>query len=327
MAAQRVRRTLLVAAQWTISIAVIGGMAFLLASRGAQLRGLLTLSAGTVATLAVGAFVLFILNALVLQTLARTFDVHLPIVEITIISIVDSTLNYLPLKTGTVATGTLLFSRHRLSPARYAAMVTGGTVVNVWVCTTLGGALLLARGTEALTAVALLVVPTLGLAVLVIWGLGFRGHVPDSDHPHWLVRVTNRVLDGVRAIFADLVLVAKLIIINGLRVAVLAAQLMVAFNALSTPIGWGEAFIMSSLATILGRLSIIPGGLGIREGGVAGVAALLGISATVGLAASVIERSITVIVTALFGIPATLYVSRTTPWAQLTHARERKQEP
>lgn len=312
--------------QWALTIAVIGGMALVLASKWPQLQKLLTLSAGTVAIIAAGALALFFMNGVVLQAMARPFHLHLPLPEAIVIALVDATLNYLPLKGGTVATGAVLWSRYRLMPTKFAAMVTGASVINVWVCTTLGSALLIARGVALVGAWVLLLVPTAGVVLLVVWGLRFDGHVPDTEHAHWFVRTVNRVLDGVRAIFADLTLVVLLVAYNAVRVGIAALQLKVAFGALSTPIGWSTALIMSSLATVLGRMSIIPGGLGFREGGVAGVAALLGIPATIGLAASVIERTVTVVLIAVCGIPATLYVSRTTPWARLTHGSEEEQE-
>ena len=64
-------------------------------------------------------------NGLVLQTLARPFDLHLPFTEAFVIALVDATLNYLPLKAGTVATGTILWTRHRLAPTKFAAMIAG----------------------------------------------------------------------------------------------------------------------------------------------------------------------------------------------------------
>ena len=325
MASPRVRRTLLITLQWALTVAVIGAMALVLASKWPQLHKLLSFSAGTVAIIAVGALALFFMNGVVLQAMARPFDLHLPLPEAIVIALVDATLNYLPLKGGTIATGAVLWSRYRLMPTKFAAMVTGASVINVWVCTTMGSVLLLTRGVAVAGAWVLLVVPTAGVAALVVWDLRFDGHVADTEHAHWFVRTVNRILDGVRAIFSDLTLVLQLVFYNAIRVGIAALQLKVAFGALSTPIGWSTALIMSSLATVLGRMSIVPGGLGFREGGVAGVAALLGISATVGLAASGIERTITVTFIAICGIPATLYVSKTTPWARLTRSGDEEE--
>ncbi len=320
MAAERVRRTLLMGVQWTITVGVVGGIAVVLASKGDQLRGLLALSAGTVAILAAGAFAQLMLPALVLRTLTRAFDVRVPFAEITIISIVDSTLNYLPLKGGLVATGTLLFGRHRLRPTAFASIAAGRAIVSISVCTMFGAALLLARGVIVVEALVLLALPAAIVAALGLWGRRFDGNLRNASHHHWLSRALVRAVDGVRAIFGNPRLLAAVMAFDVLRVAVGAIQLKVAFGAVSTSVDWQAAFIISSLATILGKTGIVPGGLGLREGGVAGVAALLGMSATIGLAASVVERTVTVAVTALLGIPAIVYMSRTTAWDQLTRA-------
>jgi uncharacterized membrane protein YbhN (UPF0104 family) len=312
--------------QWTLTLAVIGGMALVLASRWPQLQKLFTFSAGTVVAIGIGTLALFVFSGLVLQALARPFHLHLPFTEAFVIALVDATLNYLPLKAGTVATGAILWSRHRLAPTKFAAMIAGTSILGMWVSTTLGSALLIVRGVAVGWAWALLIVPTLGVAFLLVWGLGFEGHMADTEHAHWLVRTVNRVLDGVRAIFADVTLVVLMIVYSVARVVIVALQLMVAFRAVSTPIDLSTALIMSSLATALSTLSIIPGGLGFREGGVAGVAALLGIPATVGLAASLIERTVTVVITAVCGIPATIYVSRTASWSMLMRGAEQEQE-
>ena len=118
MATQRARRALIMTVQWTLTIAVVGGMAFVLASRGAQLSRTPDVLGRNDRMIGVGTFALFIFNALVLQTLARPFDLHLPFVEAFTIALVDATLNYLPLKAGTVATGTILWSRHGSLPPR-----------------------------------------------------------------------------------------------------------------------------------------------------------------------------------------------------------------
>ena len=311
--------------QWALTIAVVGGMAFVLASRWSQLEKLLTFSTGTVAIIGIGALALFVISGLVLQALARPFHLHLPFAEAFVIGLADATLNYLPLKAGTVATGTILWSRHRLAPTKFAAMIAGTSILGMWVSTTMGSALLIWRGVAVAWAWALLIVPTAGVVFLLVWGLRFDGHMPDTEHAHWFVRTINRVLDGVRAIFADVTLVVLMIVYSVARVVIVAVQLMVAFRAVSTPIGFGTGVIMSSLATALSTLSIIPGGLGFREGGVAGVAAVLGIPATIGLAASLIERTVTVVLTAVCGIPATIYVSRKVSWALMM--RGNGQEP
>ena len=326
MTSQRARRTLITTVQWMLTVAVIGGMAYVLVARWSQLQKLLTFSVGTIAIIGACDIVLFAFNGLVLQALARPFHLRMSFFEASVIAMVDAMLNYLPLKAGTVATGTILWSRHRLDPTKFAAMIAGTTILGLWVSTTLGSVLLIARDVALLWAWMLLIVPTAGVAFLVVWGVRFDGHMPDTDHAHWFIRTANRVLDGVRAIFADLTLVALMIVYSVIRVAIVAVQLVVAFRAVSTPIGLGTGLIMSSLATALSTLSIIPGALGFREGGVAGVAALLGIPATIGLAASLIERTVTVVLTAAFGIPAAVFVSRTAPWSLFMGGTEETRE-
>jgi uncharacterized membrane protein YbhN (UPF0104 family) len=110
-----------------------------------------------------------------------------------------------------------------------------------------------------------------------------------------------------------------------MRVTIVGVQLMAAFAALSTPVDLGAGMVMSSLAVLLSTIAIIPGALGFREGGVAGVAALLGLSATVGLAASLLERCVTVALTAAIGIPSAIQISRSISWSKMRSGGETEQ--
>lgn len=326
MASQPSRRTLIIAVQWILTVTVAGAMAFILASNWSELASRLpSVSAGTVAAIAAAGLVLFAFNALVLRALARPFGVHLGLAEAFTIASVDFMLNYLPLKGGTVATGTILWHRYKLAPTRFAAMITGTSIMSLWVDTTLGSGLLLARGVTAAWVWALLLVPTAAVGLLVAWSVRFDGHMPDTEHAHWLVRTVNRVLDGLRAIFSDVKLVALMAFYCSMRVTIVGVQLMAAFAALSAPIDLGAGIVMSSLAVLLSTVAIIPGALGFREGGVAGVAALLGFSATVGLAASLIERMVTVALTAAIGIPSAIRISRSISWAKMRSGSEQEQ--
>jgi uncharacterized membrane protein YbhN (UPF0104 family) len=119
-------------------------------------------------------------------------------------------------------------------------------------------------------------------------------------------------VDGLGLIFSDPVLVAKEMLINGSLVGLASLRTMWAFQALSTPVAWDKAVVITAIAIFAARLSVIPGGLGFREGGAAAGAVAVGLSSTLGLGTAMIDRAVNLVWLVLLGVPATLYVQRTT---------------
>jgi uncharacterized membrane protein YbhN (UPF0104 family) len=97
----------------------------------------------------------------------------------------------------------------------------------------------------------------------------------------------------------------SLIVLNGLRI-------QWSFEAISVDASFAAALVVTAVGVFASRLSVIPGGLGFKEGGSAAGAGLVGIDAALGLAAAVVERAVSLVWLLIIGVPATIYLQRLT---------------
>ena len=295
--------------QWTVTLLVSAAIIAVLYSRRDELAALVELTPGLLVAVSIAALAQFAAQGLVLKFMFEHFRARLSLAEAIIVGLMDATLNYLPMKAGTVATGAVAVKRYAIRVTEYAAGVAGATVVNVWVCGVLSGLLLVP--TRLGLGLALMLAPSLVVLSLLLWG---RSHAEAPTEGSRFRQALLRAARGLQSIYADHGLLTRLVLANVVRLIAVSAQLYFSFRAVSTPISVSDAIIIGGFATVLGRLSIIPGGLGFREGGVVAAAALVGIDPTVALAASVIDRAVIMLWLAVLGLPSTMYVSRTTAW-------------
>lgn len=296
------------ALQWGLTVTAIVAIGIVLARHSSDLSRLLSLDARVLALMTLGAIGTYATSGMILQALVGHFRMRMPFSETFLLGLMDGTLNYLPMKAGTVATGAYLFSRLGLSPAEYAAIVVGNGVVNLWTTTTLSGLVLLVAGFATLPGVALCVVPTIAVAGLMAWSAR-RSFAPARGRRR-VVRIALRLAEGLGSISGDRRLIGELVLVNTARVAAASFQLYWAFRAVSASVSVGEVVLLSALSVLAQRATVIPGGLGLKEGGIAGAAALVGIPVPVALAAAVIDRAIQIATVLVLGVPATAFLSR-----------------
>lgn len=313
-------RRLRALAEWALTAATIALIGWLLWSRRAELARALSLDAGTLAAISAGVLVMFLANGFSMRALAKRFDADVPYREAVGLGLMVSALNYLPLKGGTIANGLVLRQRYGIPLARFAALVAANNVVHLWVTTSLSGAVMLLGGVRPELAPWLIVLPTAGVAGLAWWA-SMRRTV--AEPPSGFLRT---LVDGMRTLFADPKLLALLV---GVQLVILAGsvtQMYFSFRAVSEPLSVSRATAVTALALITGRLSVLPGGLGFREGGAAVAAVAVGVPAEVGLAAAVIDRAVTMVWVLGLGAPATVYFSRLTG-RSLFRTAERGESP
>ncbi len=102
-------------------------------------------------------------------------------------------------------------------------------------------------------------------------------------------------------------LLSKLIVFQILAIIIFSAKYYVTFNSFSQKISFIQCILFSS-STILTRIvSFAPGGLGVREGIVAGIASLMGFKFNVSIAALTFDRLIETFVIIILG---TIYTYR-----------------
>ena len=297
--------------QWVSVVVSVAFVGWVLATQADELRAVFTLDFRLFALISVSAIATFITNGVELQVLARRFGSHVPYRDTVLLGLMVSALNYLPMKAGTVINGLIMRSRHGVRLADFAALTAGSTVIHLWVGAVSAGSFLLAEGREPGLAWSLVLVPTLVVGALVIWGR-LRNEGRYAGHGKRIVRLLGRAVDGMGVVFGDGRLLLAEVVINFALVMPASTRMALAFEALSLDVPFGSAVVATALSIIAARLSVIPGALGFKEGGAALGSSAVGIAPGVGLAASVIDRAVTLIWLLLLGVPATYYLLRAT---------------
>jgi len=297
--------------QWALLLAAIGFIAWMIVRHGADLRSAFDLTPRLFVLITLSCFGTFILNGIELQVLSGRFERHIPLREAMFLGLMVSTLNYLPMKTGTVLNGVVLRARYRLSLSHFTALIAGSSVIHLWVCGVLAGASLLLMGSQLGWGLLFLLAPTAVVAALVIWGR-MRRSGRYEGHDSRVVRVASRAVDGVGEMFSDSMLLAKDVAINVGLVTLWAARVFWAFESLGRHASFGQVLTVTALGILFTRLSVIPGGVGFREAGAAFGSAITGLSANLGFASSVVDRAVMMVWLLVVGVPATLYFLRLT---------------
>ncbi|MBE0417908.1 MAG: methyltransferase domain-containing protein [Coriobacteriia bacterium] len=300
------RRRLLVALQWALTALTVGVIVWYLAPNLGDIAAVSRVTPGLLLVASAGLALQFLANGMVFRLLVEHFGKPMRLGHAILIGLMDSTLNYLPMKAGTVATGFVLVRQYGIQVGDFAAIVAGATVLNVWLAALVSGICLLLLGIQSSIALSVIVVSTLLVATLMTWG---RMHKPRAaDELSRVRRGITHMVSGMALIFQSPRLVGGLTALNLVRLSAVALVLYASFAAISHGVSGLEALAIAGLAFVLGRLSILPGGLGFKEAGIAGTAVLIGVPAVYGLAAAVIDRGVMAAALVVLGIPATIWV-------------------
>lgn len=298
--------------QWVLLIAAVGFVAWIVVTRGDDLKAAFELTPRIFILISLSSFVTFALNGLELQVLAGRFGRRIPFKEGQILGLMVSTMNYLPMKTGTVLNGVLMRARYGLPLSHFTALVAGSSVIHLWVGLSMaGGALLLGPRAHHAWGYLFLLGPSALVIALIAWGR-IRRSGRFETHDSRIVRVTSRAVDGVGEIFSDARLLAIEVAINVGLITMWALRSFWSFQAIGVAASFGSVLTVTALGILFSRLSIIPGGVGFREAGSAFGSAISGLSAEVGFAASVIDRAVMLVWLLLIGVPSAVYLLRIT---------------
>lgn len=91
-----------------------------------------------------------------------------------------------------------------------------------------------------------------------------------------------------------------------------ALRLWLAFLSVGVRVDFGSMLVIQAMAAVAFILALTPGNIGIKEGSIVFAASLLGVDPEIALLASLVDRSVTLIVTAAFGLFNTRFLSSRT---------------
>lgn len=216
------------------------------------------------------------------------------------LAVFNTLANQLPFAGGLVAKGVYLKQRHQLAYTHFLsatmALYVCFVAVNGAMALTVLGYWALVRST---TVPVLLVLGFLGMTASIV-SLWLPVHA--LSLPGKAGSLFTQLAEGWRVLIRNWGLVGIMISFQALTTILFAGRFWIAFHALSQDVTFTQCLLFSS-ATVLTRLvNFVPGGLGVREGIVAGVASVLGFEAGVSAVAVGIDRLVATLVIIVLGI-------------------------
>jgi uncharacterized membrane protein YbhN (UPF0104 family) len=243
-------------------------------------------------------------NGLINYLLYRSLGILLPFNESFGLAAVNTLANQLPFAGGLVAKGVYLKQRYDLSytcflsatAALYACFVAANGVVGIAVLSIMDRSVptLLKVGFGAMT-----------ISVFLLWIPADFVFLPGK----WRKRF-KQLVEGWQVLSRNRKLIIQLVSVQIVTTLVAAGRFWITFRTLSQDVTYAQCLLFAA-ATILTRLvNIAPGGLGVREGIVAGVASLLGFEAGVSAVAVGIDRLVATSVIIVLGTIYTYVLSK-----------------
>ncbi|MGC9400543.1 MAG: flippase-like domain-containing protein [Anaerolineae bacterium] len=271
-------------------------------------RQLLNVSFATILSLMGLVLVFALINGAINYFFYRALDVFLTFNESVGLAAINTLANQLPFAGGLVAKGVYLKQRHQLAYTHFLsatmALYVCFVAVNGAVALTVLGGWALVEGIEVPPALVL------GFSGMVAGVISLWIPVDALSLPGKLGKRLMQLAEGWRVLSRNLDLVGIMIGFQVLTTLLFAGRFWIAFHALSQDVTYAQCLLFSS-ATVLTRLvNIAPGGLGVREGIVAGVASLLGFEAGVSAVAVGIDRLVATSVIIVLGTIYTYVLSK-----------------
>ena len=293
---------------YILSLTVLLAFFIYLCHSADRYRHLLDLSIGSLLSLLGLALTLPLTNGLINYLLYRGLGVLVTLNESIGLAAVNTLANQLPFAGGMVAKGVYLKQRYELAYTRFVSATLALYVCFVAVNGAIGvivSAYLAIVGDTSMPLMLILGFSGMAASILLLWFPVEVSFVPDR----WRQRLTPMV-SGWRLLGEKWLLLGQLVGLQCVMMLTFAARLWVAFHALSQDVSLLQCAVLSA-ATILTRLvSIAPGGLGIREGIVVGVASVMGFDPGISVVAVGIERLIATLVIIVVGTVYTYILSR-----------------
>ena len=303
---RRLWRTLVPALFLVVALILFG---WYIVENWARLEQLLQLSLALIVWLLLLTLVFLGGNGLINYLFYRGMTVKLTINEGIGLAAINTLANQLPFAGGLAAKGVYLKQKHQLSYTRFLS-----ATLALYVCFVSANGLMglgataykwLENGGGRLPAIL-----TCGFVVMSGAVLMFLVQPQRLPLPAAWQRRSRQLWDGWRMLSHNPRLLASLLLVQAGMTLVFAARFWLAFRAVSQQVSLVNCLLFSA-ATILSRLvSIAPGGLGVREGIVAGMAAMMGLDAGIAVIAIGIDRLVSTLVVLVIGTGYSYTMSR-----------------
>jgi uncharacterized membrane protein YbhN (UPF0104 family) len=291
-----------------LSLIAIGLFLLYLYENADRLIQLLDVSSPFLVGISFMVLIFLLINGLINHQFYRSVGIFLSVKEAVGLAAVNTLANQLPFAGGLAAKGIYLKRKHRLDYTRYLSATMALYVCFVAANGVIGLAILLYwLFTGVLSTPIYLWFGFSGMAasLFVIW-VPLKAKWISERYENTVVKL----MEGWLVLRQKPFVTVRLILLQCAITVFFAGRFWLAFRMVSQEVSLGQCILFAS-ATVISRLvSIAPGGIGVREGIVAGLAALLGFDAGPIVLGVGIDRLIATTIIILVGTIYTYILSR-----------------
>ena len=245
-------------------------------------------------------------NAVILRLSCSVFRCSVSWIEALGLTSASGLLNTLPVRVGTGFKGLYLVYLRGLPVSAFAsiagvtaavALVTigfmgeTGVILNWLSEGAFGGGL----GVLAVAYAAMLVS---GVAILILGPAILRLKFPRAFH-----RFISSLSNATTSLVANPGFVAKVALMSVLGVALIALRLHLISDLLDEPVNLSAALLLATAGAVTTWVSIVPGGLGLREGAISGTFVAVGGGLEAGVVIATVDRVVGLIRDLVVGAP------------------------
>ncbi len=282
-----------------IGLGTILAFVYYLHSNWGAYSKLLRISLIPVALILTATSVSSYINGLITVFLYKGLGIVLPLREGFFLASVSTLANQLPVSGGMMTRALYLKHKHDLSYTKFIS-----TSLALYFCFVSANGFI---GMLTLICLYLFsganipVALTLGFLLMSCSVLSFMIPVERITAPGTLQHRLIQVLEGWRILGKQPVMLGRILALQTLLMLLLAIRYWLAFQMLSQEISMAHALLFSSASVLTQLVSIAPGGLGVTEAIVAGVATLLGFDTGVSVIAVGLDRLISTLIIVFVG--------------------------
>ncbi len=232
--------------------------------------------------------------------LYRKLDIPLTLNEGTGLAVVNTLANLLPVSGGLIAKGVYLKQKHSLAYSHYVP-----ATIALYICVLGVNGLLGLFGLGFLYAFknADIHLPIfLGFSGMLSCFLFLHIRINGRFIPDKLRKNMDQIQEGWGILGSDSLLVFKIVCLQVAGTLLVAGRLYVVFNALSQDVLFVHCVLFSAGSVLTRLVTLIPGGIGLREGIIAGISSIVGFQFVASIVAAGIDSFISIFITMAAGI-------------------------
>jgi len=264
--------------------------------------GLVDLSPGYLVLMSILIILFQTILGVKIRAATRAFDVHLAPHQWFAVAQVNSLLNYLPIRTGPIVSAAYLKGAFDFSYTRYASVLGAGFVLTIIVFASMGCIGIVGMGVSG-GIMLWEVLPIYAVMIVVPLGVFLRmGKNPSGMRNRLLVKFR----EGWAIIAGDAVCLGTLIICDCFLVMIDSFRILLSYRAVGVDVPYLAGWAMIPLANLAGVASLVPGGLGVKEGVMGLLSRVAGIGFESGVYATGLDRALLIMWLVILGVASML---------------------